>query len=159
MKHIYLSAVLTLAACGTPPAGEGGEGRAQAILAQGAAEARAGWQKGLSAPPVADTLDAEIACTLQWEAWGMAISDGRLVDRVMAAMPPEIQIKPAFDIHGRWSEKALSRQDAGGGDPRPIIEATGRLRPAIEAAFNSAFTGKSGALEAYVTKLSACRNP
>jgi len=159
MKHIYLLAMLILAACGTPPAGEGGEDKAQAILAQGAAEARAGWQKGLSAPPVADTLDAEIACTLQWETWGMAISDGRLVDAVMAALPPEVQVKPAFDAHSRWSEKALDRQDAAGGDPGPTLEVYRRLKPAVEAAFENAFTGKPGALEAYVAKLAACRNP
>ncbi len=163
MKRLSPALALMLVACGAPPAaGEDdakAKAKAEAILAQGAAEAKAGWQKGQSAPPVADTLDAEVACTLQWETWGMAINDGRLVDRVMAAMPPEIQLKPAFDVHGRWSEKALSRQDAAGGDPRPIFEASKRLRPAIEAAFDSAFTGKPGALEAYVEKLSACRNP
>ena len=163
MKRLCPALALLLAACGTPPAaGEDdaqAQAKAQAILTQGAAEAKAGWQKGLTAPPFADTLDAEVACTLQWETWGMAINDGRLVDQVMAAMPPEIQLKPAFDIHARWSEKALSRQDKAGGDPRPIFEATGRLRPAIEAAFDGAFTGKPGALEAYVEKLSACRNP
>jgi len=157
MKCICLGTTLVLAACGAPPAS--GEDKSQAILARGAAEAKAGWQKGLSAPPVADTLEAEVGCTLQWEIWGMAISDGRLVDTVMAALPPEVQVKPAFDAHSRWSEKTLARQDAAGGDPGPTLEAYQRLKPLVEAAFDRAFTGKPGALEAYVAKLAACRNP
>lgn len=156
MKHEYLAmAALTLTACSASQ----DEDKAGAILARGAAEAKAGWQKGLSAPPVADALEAEVACTLQWETWGMAINDGRLVDRVMAALPPEVQVKPASDMHSRWSEKALARQDAAGGSPGPTLEAYQRLKPSVEAAFDSAFTGKPGALESYVAKLAACRNP
>lgn len=160
MKALYLSAAaILLAACSAPQEMDEGEKEAAAILVQGAAEAKAGWKKGLSAPPVADTLEAEVACTLQWESWGMAINDGRLVDRVMAALPPEVQVKPAFDAHNYWTEKALARQDAPGGSPGPMLDAYERMKPSVEAAFDSAFTGKPGALEAYVAKLAACRKP
>lgn len=157
MKQPCLGIVLILAAGGALPAA--GQDKAQAILAQGAAEAQAGWQQGLSAPPVADTLEAGIDCAVHWEACAAAILDGRLVDRVMAALPPELQAQPSGERQRRWSDKIMARQDAEGGDLRPMLEAHARLKAPADALFAEAFTGEPGKFEQFVAKLAACRNP
>ena len=100
-----------------------------------------------------------VDCALHWEIWGMAIQDGRLVDRVMASMPAEIQVIAAADRHRRWTDKIMTMPDGSERHPQLILEAYERLKPPVEASFQLAFTGQPGQLQQFVEKLSACRNP
>ena len=158
MKRIGL-AMVTLFLTGCGAAADDRPAEAKTILAQGAVEAKAGWEGGMSAPLIADTLEAEVECAVQWEVWGLAIQEARLVEPVMAVLPAELQMQPSGERHRRWSDRVMARQDAAGGDPRATLEAYSRLKPPAEASFARAFNGEPGALEDYVERLSACRNP
>lgn len=158
MKQAFpVVAALMLVACGAPRQPD--EDKAKTILAQGAAEAEAGWQKGLSAPPVPNTLEAQVDCAVHWEVWGMAIQEGRLVDPVLIAMPPQLRANAVAGQHHYWSHKTLDRQDRSGNDPGPTLDAYARMKPPAEALFKNAFVGDPGKLEQFVAKLSACRKP